>query len=433
MLYGMTEIKNGIGDPANPVVPNTMLNGLALMRTGLTHIPTPINLNPGMKEGLDEIAAKLPALVTAFDPVLDESGLYGAPANVYTALLWCADPTKVLPLYDHQGTVEAIINGAMGAKGLLEQLCTGKDVNNPSVYLGTLQLQAGIGDPATENTLRWGVAQLIGGVDQMKAGFGDATKPGTLLYGVNAVIGGLNQVKAGIGDAATANTLLWGVGQLIGGVDQMTAAFGSPTTPNTVLYGTNAITGGLTQMQGGLGSATTPDTLLYGANAVYGGLSQIKGGVSTGSMANPGMYEGLQLLDAGLQEAVAGIGSTGTSNTLLWGADQINNGLEELKAGITRAVTEGTDVMQAGIGESLKTLDLTVGQLASITKRGEKFDTFMGRVKNKGSTSDVRFLLQTSPVQNPNQNNGMLIALVLSLVGAAVLVVLSMFAYKRYA
>ncbi|MCJ7653469.1 MAG: hypothetical protein MUO75_07195, partial [Actinobacteria bacterium] len=204
-------------------------------------------------------------------------------------------------------------------------------------------------------------------------------------------------------------------------------------TTDTLLYGMDQMTGGLNQIQGGLGSATTPDTLLYGANAIYGGLNQVKGGATTGSMANPGLLEGLELLGEGLNKAVAGLGSTGTANTLIWGTDQINNGLEQLKAGITRAVTEGTDVMYAGIGDSLKTLDLTVGELAAIAERGENFDTYLGRVQNKGSTSDMRLLLQTPPVQNPNQGNGMLIAIVLSLVGAAALVVLSIFAFKRYA
>lgn len=98
-----------------------------------------------------------------------------------------------------------------------------------------------------------------------------------------------------------------------------------------------------------------------------------------------------------------------------------------------QATTQGTDVMLAAIGDSLKQLDLTVGQLEAIAQRGEKFDTFMGRVENRGSTSDMRFLLQTKPVQNPNQGKGWLIALVISLVGGAALVVLGLFAFKKFA
>jgi len=89
--------------------------------------------------------------------------------------------------------------------------------------------------------------------------------------------------------------------------------------------------------------------------------------------------------------------------------------------------------MVPAIADSLKQLDVTVGQLEAIAQRGAKFDTFLGRVENTGSTSDTRFLLQTKPVQNPNQGNGWLIALVISLVGGAALVVLGLFAFKRYA
>jgi len=232
-----------------------------------------------------------------------------------------------------------------------------------------------------------------------------------------SLFAGLKAISAGVGSATTPNTLLAGIG----------------TPADSATAGQATLYGGLNDINNGIGSATTNPSLLYATNAIYGGLSQVKASASTGSTTNPGLLEGLEQLGSGLNTAVAGLGSASTSNTLIWATDQENSGLEQLKAGLDQAYAGVTGQLQPAVGAGVKQLDLTVGQLEAITQRGKKFDTYLGRVQNRGSTSDMRFYLQTKPVQNPNQNNGWLIALVISLIGAAALVVLGLFAFKKYA
>ena len=426
LLGGLNDIKAGIGNTTDSFLAGqaTLLGGLNDIKTGIGN-PTDSFLGgqTTLRGGLNDLAGPLPAFVTLFKPETRVDGS-GIPANVYTALTYMKnylDTANALPQTDFAEATAKLASYATArdaielyidsTPGLLTRLCTG---SNPltTAYLGLVFMQIGVGNPTDSFPAQ---KSLYAGINSIGTGVGNPTD--SFLAGQKTLFGGLNDIKAGIGNATTPNTLLGGIGL--------------PT--DSALAGKLTLLGGLNDISAGLGSVTTPDTLLYGINAMYEGLSLVKGKVQTGSMENPGMYEGLQMLDTGLQTAVAGIGSASTSNTLLWGTDQMRDGLEELKAGITRAAREGTDVMKEGIGTSLKELDLTVGQLAAITERGEKFDTFLGRVENKGSTSDVRFLFQTKPVQNPNQNLGWLIALVLSLVGAAVLVVLGLFAFKRYA
>jgi X-X-X-Leu-X-X-Gly heptad repeat protein len=387
LLYGANAIKGGLETvqalvgPAT--TPGTLLNGLGQLRTGLTNPGATALADYGLLEALTYVAAQLPKMVTGTAPEIIWDPVMPYPGNIYTALwginyLVQSDPGGGS---FQKSTINTIINGP---GGLVEQICTLP--NQESIHDAASFLVDNLGSTTTPGTMLNGVAQLVGGVDQLTAG-------------------GM----------------------------QLNAAIGSATTGGTLLYAANAVIGGLNQLKGGIGSATTPDTLLYGANAIYGGLSQIKGSVSTGSAANPGLLEGLQQLDSGLAEAVTGLGSTSNSQSLIGGTSGINDGLNQLKDGLVQATTQGTDVMLVAMGEGLKELDLTVGELEAIAQRGEKFDTYLGRVKNPGSTSDIRFLLQTKPVQNPNKTNGWIYALVISLIGAAALVVFGLFAFKKYA
>jgi hypothetical protein len=451
LLGALNDIKAGIGDAATPDTllagignPTdsalagqlTLFGGLNDIKGGIGSTSTPDTLS----SGLFVLYSQLPTFAEGFKPVVAfQTVLPGvtAPANVYTAFQLIYDPTwkdPLAPLFgyatDHQGSVQLLLDGVPGlADGLLVQL-TGSPYEpvppaDPSAYQGVLQIQAGIGTPT--DSFQTGQETLFGGLNDIKAGIGSATTPNSLLEGIGlptdsalagqrTLLGALNDIKGGIGSASTPDTILAGIGL--------------PTDSATA--GQLTLLGGLNDIKGGIGSATTPNTLLFGANAIFGGLTQIRAAASTGDMANPGLLEGLQLLDAGLSEAVVGLGSASNSNSLIGGTTQIEDGLEQLKAGVEEASAGVNGQMAPGLAEGLKTLDLTVGQLEAIAQRGDKFDTFLGRVKNKGSTSDMRFLLQTKPVENPYRNLGWLIALVLSLVGATVLVLLGRFAYQKY-
>jgi hypothetical protein len=421
LIGGLDDIKTACGNPTDSATAGqkSLMGGFNDIKAGIGKPGDSFTAGQAtLLGGLDDIYSQVPIMVNALAPVMSPDYspfppdlptlLTNPPTNVYTAL-------KIIDAYRTDPIlgpiiITTIINGSGTQLGLLTQLCTGTDPNT-TFYLGAKKLQAGVGTPTDiyppTNT-------LFGGLNSISAGIGNLTDT---FPAQETLFAGVNGISAGIGSTATPNTLLAGIG--------------NPTDSATA--GQKTLFGGLNDIKAGIGSVNTNPSLLYGANAVYGGLTQIKGSVSTGSMTNPGLIEGLEQLGSGLNTAVAGLGSTSNPNTLIGGSTQIQSGLQQLAAGLNQAYTGVTGQMAPAVSDSLKQLDLTVGQLAAITQRGEKFDTYLGRVENKGSTSDTRFLLQTAPVQNPIDNNGWIIALVISLLGAAFLVVAGLFAFKKYA
>ncbi|MBU4302161.1 MAG: hypothetical protein KKE56_05290 [Actinobacteria bacterium] len=463
LLYGTNAITQGLGEMlvgiGSAATPDTLLYAVGAMIAGMNDsiagidelaagvgevkagLSTGEPANPGIKEGLQQISAGLgvvtdpatiigglSAMAAGMDPA-SPLGIWSACMGVYQGLspggfgLWDQMQAWYVAYgfgAGDQATGDALMGayagyvGPAGAAGGIQQMYNGLTAALPNGIIPNLQymkmsldtMVAGIGTDATPDTLLNGLAQIEGGLAQMKAGIGSATTPDTLLYAAHAIYGGLSDMASGIGDVAT---------------------------PDTLLYGTNAITGGLVDMLAGIGSAQSPDTLLYGSNAVFSGLSLLQGNLSTGSMANPGLREGLVQIGVGLGDAVTGLGSFSTPDTLIYGAGQIEGGLGELKAGLAEAVNQGTNVMQEGLTESIKELDLTQGELAAIAERGENFDNFIGRVENPDSESDVRLLIQTQPIQSKSAANGWIIALVLSILAALLLVGAGIFAYYRLA
>jgi len=442
---GLEEIKAGIGTPTED---GTLLNGLYQVKLGLDN-PSGVPQD-GVKQGLEELLAAIG------DPAAPPAGTLLYYLNTiagWTAVPPAAPGALTVKIATAAGGMGAAATSlTVGGSGLadatktyIESLPGG--VWGAPVSTGFSTMATTLGTLATSlNGSPGNALYYVGAINQMAAGMAanlTAKYPeleegidgvDQLVGGVDALSAGLEALKAAIGNASTEDTLLYGVNAISGGLDTVNAAIGSAETPDTLLYGTNAVSGGLTQLSQGIGSAETPDTLLYGSNAVFSGLSLMKGSMSTGSMANPGLKEGLQQIEGGLGEAVAGIGSTGSSNTLLWGAGQVDSGLNELKAGLEKAVNEGTNVMVAGLTESIDQLDLTQGELAAIEQRGNRFDTFLGRIEEPSKTkSDVRFMIQTHPVQNSATNSAWIIALVISIIAGLGLVAGGIFAIRRFA
>ena len=385
---GFNDIKTAVGKPTDSAAANQKS-----LRGAFNDMVDPVNGLP-----------KLVAAFTPLDPI--PSPIPFPPTTVMAALETIREQANMSP-YPGPATINLVLDG------LEYQLCLGPGTSGPtaSVYQATKYLLDNVGTPSDTFPAQETLFAAVNGIGD---GVGNPTDT---FPAQETLFAAVNGISGGIGSATTPNTLL--------------AGLGTPTDSATA--GKATLYGGLNDINAGIGSATTNPSLLYATNAIYGGLSQIKGAASTGSTTNPGLLEGLEQLGSGLNTAVAGLGSTSTPNTLIWGADQENSGLDQLKAGLELAYTGVTGQMQPAIGDSLKQLDVTMGQLEAIKLRGKKFDTFMGRVENRGSTSDIRFLLQTKPVQNPNQSNGWLFALVISLLGAAALVVFGLFAFKKYA
>ncbi|MGQ9703244.1 MAG: hypothetical protein ACUVS1_01495 [Actinomycetota bacterium] len=473
MRGGLEEARAGIGSPTTP---DTMLYGLAAVADGLNQIlaglgseTTPDTLLYGINEmsrGLSSGDPANPGILEGIQEI--RGGLHE---------IWVNTSTDG-PIYQGLNLIRILAPWTGPIVDQLEQgIILSTDPDNPSIHYGCQlmmegadQIIAGIGSPTTPDTLLYGAAQIQGGLEEMKAGIGSPTTPDTLLYGVAQVQGGLEMLKAGIGDAGLPDTLLYAVDQVQGGLNLMLQGIGSPdsedtllyavaqvdmglklmragigneNTPDTLLYAMSAMNMGLKQIKAGIGSETTsdtllyavaqvqnglelmkagiggaeiPDTLLYAMAQVQNGLYQVKNGLSSGDMRSPGIREGLLMISAGLGEAVAGLGSTSTPDTLLYGADRVNSGVEQVKEGLIRATSEGTGVMYAALAENLAVLYLTQGELEAIKERGREFDHILGRVDN-AEVNMLTFVYQTPPTYNYRKGSSLslLVAGILSL------------------
>lgn len=309
---------------------------------------------------------------------------------------------------------------------------------------GVAQMVAGIGDMNTRDTLLNGLAQIKGGILQMSAGLGTTTTPDTLLKSLqdmaNALIGLLKPAMTVPGTVPVPNPSpppdTINIPNLRSMLNTIYTTFG--LAPGNPLY--DGTEGALAYCIGVidklyLGLTGTPTTLppkggviynlqamktgmdaqiLPGLDKLIAGLEKIKAGLSTGSMSNPGVKEGLILISQGLGEAVAGIGSSGTPNTLLYGTNAIKEGLT--------SVGDGTGQLARGVYNFLKAFYMTDAQVAAIAKRGEEYDHLLGKAEN--AENQVRFLFQTKPTYNytTGGKGGWVVALVLSIVIGLILV-----------
>ncbi|RJP34786.1 MAG: hypothetical protein C4536_02290 [Actinobacteria bacterium] len=449
---GLEQSKAGIGSAATPdtllYAMAAMADGLNSMLAGIGSITTPDSLLFGIDQvskGISSGSASDPGLLEGIQEI--EDGL----VEMYNATSTSGE------IWQATNLIRLMAPWTGPIVDLLEQgLILSEDPNDPSLHYGiglmlegTGQMIGGIGSPTTPDTLLYGTAQIKGGLEEMKAGLGGAAIPDTLLYAVAQVQGGLEQMKAGIGAASVPDTLLFAVDQVQLGLNSILAGLGTPVTPDTLryavaqvesglelmkagigaenaqdtlLYAMSAMSGGLNEMKEGIGTATTTDSLLYaiaqvgnglelmkagiGAEGVQDtllyamaqvqhGLYQMKTGLSSGNLNDPGLKEGLIMVSAGLGDAVSGLGSTTTPDTLIYGADQIEAGLTQM--------SDGTTQMYDGLAGQLGELYLTESQLEAIKIRGEEFDHIMGRTED--AENSLAFIYQTPPTYNYKQGS----------------------------
>ena len=258
----------------------------------------------------------------------------------------------------------------------------GSPTTDPSLLFGITAVDAGLqklasseGLPAAATAIN---TQMIPGVDQMRAGIGSASTPGTLLFADTQVIGGLQGISAGIGASTSDGTLLYGLNVITEGLYTTLGYIGNSATSGTLLYAAYGLAGGLQSLRAALGPGGTiqssinfvyddltiasashapygqpslqfviqnsglTDPQKTGLNGIINGvLSPVLTGINTGltGIANvsigDGSAAGLQYaanaIYGGLAGIAAGIGSTATPDTLLWGIDQVSNGLSQIK------------------------------------------------------------------------------------------------------
>jgi hypothetical protein len=419
---GMVAVNEGIGspttDPSLLYGINAIYDGLQQMGAGLPAAPQAINEQ--LKPGVDEMAAG----------IADSLPLVGSTVNDPDTLLYAANAVlsnlQTISGYLGSATTEgSLIYGAYSVMNGLSNT----DPANPGLLQGLELISMGLG--LVEGSLNANVSAL-GGVyaELADAGIGSGTIRD--LVDSSPTMAAMEKVALNnVMDAVAADV------QAV--IDSITAPypFGSIALVQAIkdnidaealpgvqqMYdGLTLIYGGLVAIQSGLGSTTTGDSLLYASAAIEEGLISLRAALSTGNPSDPGLYEGLVQVSGGLtelatalDEAVAGIGSAGTPDTLLYGADQVNSGLAQLQV-------EGTMALEEGLAAVLDNFSMTNSELEAIALRGEEFDHFLGRAE--GADNQVRFVYQSNPTYNYKTGNSTswIVAIVLSIIIALGLV-----------
>ncbi|MBC7253897.1 MAG: hypothetical protein H5T72_08010 [Actinobacteria bacterium] len=397
ILAGIQDMSNGLGSVGQP---GTIIDGLNTMATNLSGSLIPgvqgIQglLSPGgtgVYDYVDTISVTDPNWPTTYEPTI--LGMLSAYASNLGSIA-----SGLQAIYD--GLAAALPNG------IIANLQYIKDMMDTQIIPGLQQIMLGLDNP--------GGLGLKQGLQQIAAGVGSSTTPNTLLYAMAAIQAGLEDIAAGIGDPTVSPSLLYAAVAVQGGLLQILQGIGDHAVPDTLLYAVAAVEAGLNQMKAGIGDAATDETLLYAMAAMQMGLHQIKAGMSTGDPDNPGLLEGLQMLSAGLADAIVGIGSSDAPDTLLYGTNAIKEGLTQ--------VGGGTQQMVDGLYKNLVMLNTSEAELEAIAERGEEFDHLLGR--SEDADNQVRFVYQMKPTYNYKSGSkaSWVTAVVLSVIFAILLV-----------
>jgi hypothetical protein len=376
--------------------------------------------------------------------------------------------------------MDTLVGGLGGAQAAVSQLQAGidqvmlgistGDPSNPGIKEALQAMASGI------NT------ELIPGLQLMRAGIGPASTSGTLLNQLNQLIAMFsadnfptpppnstmyayvnhNAVYGGTmngQDTAVLNGMMSALtGQLTAALPQIQLMYnmlGDGSDPDTVIGGLFYMSSVLTYLVNNIGTAATPDTLLNGLAQIQMGLvllgaglgeatdgaTQIKYGLNGAPIGQDGILQGLQQVSGGLSQVNGGlaqidttaIGSASTPDTLLYGANLVQNGMVELQGGLTQATEEGTQVMITGLDGSLKTINLTNGELLAIQARAEKYNAFLGEPTD--GESMMRFIYQTPAVYSYSEGNSTShwVAIILSIIIALGLVLAGALIFRKLA
>jgi len=410
LLYGIDQVSKGIssGSPSDP----GLLEGIQEIRGGLGDIYDATSTSGQIWQATNLIRILAPWT----GPIVDqlEQGIILStdpdnPSIHYGVGLMADGADEMIAGIGSPSTPDTLLYGTKAIRDGLQEMKDGIGGTGETLLYAVSQVQgglelmkAGIGASNTPDTLLYAVDQVQIGLNTILGGIGTPVSRDTLLYAVAQVESGLELMKTGIGAANTGDTLLYALAAMTGGLNEMKAGIGTENTANTLMYAAAQVENGLDVMKAGIGAEGASDTLLFAMASVQNGLQQLKTGLASGNPNDPGIKEGMMMISAGLGEAVSGLGSTSTPDTLLYGADQVNSGVEELQAGMVQA-SEGTGLMYAGLTESLAELYLTESELEAIKIRGEEFNHIMGSTED--AENSLAFIYQAPPTYNYKQGS----------------------------
>ena len=231
------------------------------------------------------------------------------------------------------------------------------------LFAGSQQLTAGL------NKAFSGSGQLTAGLDEAASGSGQLTSGLTKLEdGSNQLTSGLGQAVAGVGrptDAPTAsiagglNALKDGLGQILGGLEQLGAGIPQASAQLTGLQ-TVAKTYGTLLQAAATACAADPDGYCSTVNftpgvTIQGAITKAANclsgiGVSDCAPQVPSIATVAGLLAAGLDDAVAGLGSKNNPHSLIGGTAAAIEGVSKLIAG-SQTLRSGLEKAYAGSGK----------------------------------------------------------------------------------
>ena len=251
-----------------------------------------------------------------------------------------------------QGTKTALVNGIAGALtgpgNLADKLKGGV---NGGVDQLTGGVSAGVGAPATPDTLRNGMAQIIGGLTELE------TKGGGLVDGINKLAAGADKLSAGTGDLKDGTSdLRAGAGKLDAGANKLSD-------------GTGELSAGAGELAQGIGDAAGgTGKLADGLNKAAEAAPKLPAGAQelsdkgTSQLANVGNGTAM---DYGLKYALIEAGSARAANVQPYGSPEGATGLTAYKFELASATGEGSANTKRGIAVAV----LAAGTLALLGLR----------------------------------------------------------------
>jgi putative membrane protein len=293
-----------------------------------------------------------------------------------------------------QALVDGLNTLAAGATAL--------EAGATQVATGAVTLDQKTGELAAGTVqIKDGAAGLLGGLETLKAALNAPTGTAKLIAGVDQLSVAVAGMQRGIGSSATPDTLLNGLARLDAGLSNpacdlnnpqnpanpcgvlqvlgaLRAGLGSATAPETVLNGLAQVTGGINNpgcLPANPTDPANPCGLKQGAQAIAGGASQM---LTQAEEAKAGLEAILPALDAALvlppadkaqvigtvQSVIAGIGSVGAEDTLLWGLARTQGGATGMITGIDDRLLPGLTKITAGVqsvNAGLAALESAVG------------------------------------------------------------------------
>jgi hypothetical protein len=180
-----------------------------------------------------------------------------------------------------------------------------------------------------------------------------------LFDGVQQLHEGLMGGVEGLGSADTPDTLLYGTGAILDGLKQMAAGLPEAQTAlNTQLIP------GVDEAIAGIGTPGSTDTLSWGIDQASLGMLEMLAGLGAPDIGGTALFA-INAMTMGVEEMAAGIGSPDTPDTLLFGVEQASLGLSEMLAGIGSAAME--DTLLYGLDQMAKGLGLIKAGIGSAT------------------------------------------------------------------